>query len=307
MTEDPRPPLPSGASERDEAEPQEPDMPEKAPWVLVAQFFVIPLIVVILAVSVFLLFGWFSREQRSPAEYLGEVRTGSLNRRWQAAFELSKELARDPALARDDALFKDTLASFEGARSEPRIRRYLALALGHFARPEAVSALVQGLEDSDEETRVYAALALGSIKSTDAVAPLLGALKAETPSLRKVAAFALGQIADPGAASGLKVAAEDARFDVALQAACSLAQLGSADGLTVLHRALDRKVVGSLQEMNDDQQAEAMANAMRALVLVRNTDSIPLLREIAKSDPSLRVRDAALRAAEALAGPAPRH
>ena len=51
-------------------------------------------------VTVFVIFGMIASEGKGPREYLDEVRTGSANRRWQAAFELTKVLQarKDPAL-----------------------------------------------------------------------------------------------------------------------------------------------------------------------------------------------------------------
>jgi HEAT repeat protein len=274
--------------------------PEKSPFVLVAQFFVIPLVVVVLAVSIFLVFGLATSEKHSPSEYLQEVRTGSLNRRWQAAFALSSELARKPELGGDEALFRDTLQTFEKMRGEAEVRRYLALALGRFRRAEAVPALIEALADEDEETRLYAILALGSIKDRAAVAPLRALLRAEEPALRKGAAFALGGIGDPAAIEELKTTADDTRFDVALQGALALAQLGDRSGVAVLRRALDPVVVAQAVKMEPAQQAEATVNALRGLVLLHDRDSLPQVEALAKSHPTLAVRNAALEAREQL-------
>ena len=46
---------------------EEPAEAERSAWSLVAQFFVIPLGVVVLAVSVFLAFGLVTRERRSAS------------------------------------------------------------------------------------------------------------------------------------------------------------------------------------------------------------------------------------------------
>ena len=47
-----------------------------------------------------------------------------------------------------------------------------------------------------------------------------------------------------------------------------------------------------------------MINAMKALVLLRDTETLPTLERLAGSDPNLRVRDAARKAADALRGKA---
>src|SRR5438552_18464987 len=62
----------------------------------VGRFFLLPLLVVGTAVGIFLVFNVMTFDRRSPAGYLDEVRGGSANRRWQAAFELSRAAGRVP-------------------------------------------------------------------------------------------------------------------------------------------------------------------------------------------------------------------
>src|SRR5262245_19001493 len=59
---------------------------------LVLQFFLFPLGIVAVCVAVFVIFGLIAGESRGARDYLAEIRSGSANRRWQAAFELSKVL-----------------------------------------------------------------------------------------------------------------------------------------------------------------------------------------------------------------------
>src|SRR5213593_2980152 len=62
---------------------------------LIAQFFLFPLIIIAICIGIFLLFGYMTYEQRTPAEYLSLIRTGSGTQRWQAAYELSNMISRD--------------------------------------------------------------------------------------------------------------------------------------------------------------------------------------------------------------------
>ena len=63
---------------------------------LIARFFLLPLLVVGAAVGIFLVFNLMTFERRTPRDYLQEVRGGAANRRWQAAFELSRSLGNLP-------------------------------------------------------------------------------------------------------------------------------------------------------------------------------------------------------------------
>src|SRR5689334_1460447 len=106
---------------------EEPPARQSTPF-LVLQFFIFPLSIV----AVFVIFGMIASEGKGAREHLAEVRTGGANRRWQAAFELAKVLqaGKDPALT--DATFTgDVVKVFdEAGNDDPRVRRYLALALG---------------------------------------------------------------------------------------------------------------------------------------------------------------------------------
>ena len=67
---------------------------KKPTSLLIAQFFLFPLIIIAICIGIFLLFGYLTYEQKSPQEYLNEVRTGSeLCCRWQSAYELSNMIA----------------------------------------------------------------------------------------------------------------------------------------------------------------------------------------------------------------------
>src|SRR5256714_13709839 len=61
---------------------------------LIAQFFLFPLIIIAICIGIFLLFGYLTYEQKTPQEYLNDVRTGSeLCCRWQSAYELSNMIS----------------------------------------------------------------------------------------------------------------------------------------------------------------------------------------------------------------------
>src|SRR6185503_5539382 len=65
---------------------------------LVAQFFLFPLIIIAICVGIFLLFGYLVYEQRGPNDYLNDIRTGSGATRWLAAVELSNQISANAKL-----------------------------------------------------------------------------------------------------------------------------------------------------------------------------------------------------------------
>lgn len=286
------------------AEPEEDEAPPPAgPGRLLARFFLVPLLVVATAVGVFLVFNLLTFERRSPREYLQEVRGGGPNRRWQAAFELSRSIGVMPAGPERDALATETLRVFESlspTRAEDvPVRRYLTLVLGKLGDERAVPALLAASKDPDPETRLYAIWSLGLLADPRSYDAVMEASHSEDPGMRKMAAYVLGKLDDPRAVPRLQVLLEDKVPDVRWNAAIALASLGDPSGLPVLRSIVDREALGRQAALSADQSETAMVNALKAFALLKDRESLPLLEKVAREDPNLRVRDAARQAIEA--------
>jgi HEAT repeat protein len=239
-------------------------------------------------------------DRKTPAELLSDVRTGSRNQRWQAAFELTKKLPalKDPA---EKAAFSAAaMQAYAGAAADdPRVRRYLTLVLGRLGDPRAVPLLEGALADKDAETRLYAlwALALvGDPKSAPKVRPLLDS---EDPGVRKTAAFAAGRMEDGEAVPALKKLLADPVTDVRWNAALALATLDDASGKDVLLGMCDRAALRRMPGLSSDQQEDALLNGLRGLALLKDADARSLGRRMMEADPSLRVRREARKILEA--------
>ena len=59
---------------------------------------------------------------------------------------------------------------------------------------------------------------------------------------------------------------------------------------------IDRTALARQAELSSDQTEAAMVNALKALSLLRDAESLPQLQKLAKDDPNLRVREAARKA-----------
>jgi HEAT repeat protein len=285
----------------DVPEGAEEDEPKPRPSAF--RFFLVPLLVVGTAVLIFLGFNLITFDRRSPSEYLQEIRGGGPNRRWQAAFELSRSLGRVKPGPERDALAAETLRVFETlSRNRPEdvpVRRYLALVLGKLGDRAAVPALLAAARDPDSETRLYAVWSLGALADPRALDTVVETSQSEDPGARKMAAYVLGRLGSPAAIPRLKVLLEDSATDVRWNAAIALASLGDRTGLPVLRSMTDRASLSRLS-LTSDQTEAAMVNAVKAIALVRDEESLPLLERIEREDPNLRVREAARLAAEAV-------
>ncbi len=288
--------------------PETAEEDEQPPKASAVRFFLLPLLVVATAVLIFLVFNLMTFDRRSPAEYLQEVKGGGPNRRWQAAFELSREVSRIAPGRERDALAAETLRVFQGlSRSRPEdvpVRRYLVLVLGKLGDRAAVPVLLASAKDPDSETRLYSIWALGVLADPRALGTVLESSESEDPGARKMAAYVLGRLGERQAVPRLKVLLEDSVADVRWNAAIALATLGDRTGLPVLRSMIDRASLARLA-LTGDQTEAAMVNALKALSLLRDAESLPSIEKISRDDPNLRVREAARRAAEATRGSAP--
>src|SRR5438067_2363288 len=151
-----------------------PRNPLAAAPALAIQFFLIPLAVVAVTVSVYVGFRTLLADDRSAQDYLTEIQRGGSDRRWPAAYELSRLMA-DPKVRGDKSLAPALVRAFDDSKNDTQVRRYLALAIGRLDPPlssDAVTALTGALDDPDSETRISVIWALGS-SGGPAVVPLL--------------------------------------------------------------------------------------------------------------------------------------
>jgi HEAT repeat protein len=285
----------------EETPPLEPER-QTTPF-LVLQFFIFPMAIVAVCVAVFVIFGMIASEGKGARDYVAEVRTGSANRRWQAAFELSKVLqARKDKVLADPAFAEELVKVFEESRDDdPRVRRYLALALGRLGSARAVPALVQaaqatGKGPSDSETQIYAVWALGAIGDPAALPGLLELARADDAGVRKAAVHALGSFPDPRSADALAAALADPVEDVRWNAALALARRRDARAAPVLLQMMDRAHLATIADLTPEQREEAVEQAAAAAGSVPDPGLRGALEGLRNGDPSPKVKEAARRA-----------
>jgi HEAT repeat protein len=276
---------------------------------LVLQFFIFPLAIVGVCVAVFVIFGLIAGESKGAHDFLTEVRTGGATRRWQAAFELSKVLqaGKDPALA--DPKFRAELVKLfqEAKNDDPRVRRYLALAMGRLGDPAAVPVLLEALHDEgtegrpvDPETRVYALWALGAIGDPAALPELRARAKDEDAGLRKTAIHALGGLPGDDVRATLLAGLEDGVEDVRWNAALALARRGETAAVPVLLLMTDRAHLEAVTGLTGEQREQVMLEAVASAAGLPSPELLAALERLRDHDPSLKVREAARKALDGL-------
>ena len=301
-----------------------PRNPLTAAPALAVQFFLIPLAVVGVTVLVYLGFRSLLTEERSAQEYLTEVRHGGWSRQWPAAYELSR-LMEDPRVRADRSLVPELVRAFDDAKDgDPRIRRYLALALGRLEPPlpkDAVDALTRALDEPGvawtpdifsrlngwadidiNEARIMTIWALGSSGDASVVGRLQPLYESKDAGIRKMVVYALGALPGEAQVPTLEQALQDEAADVRWNAAVALARHGRAEGVPVLREMLDRSFVEQtvrrdVRQYEDmDPVADVMISGLRAAAVLKDATLRASVEGLSQQDRSLRVRQAALEA-----------
>jgi len=258
--------------------------------------FIFPLVIAVGMAVLLCSVIFLTHEEETPESLISAIKTGSPSKRWQKAFELSNELNRSRGNLRNESVMREIVHILgEPARYDAKTRGYMAIALGHFKHPEAVSALKNSLKDPSPEVQLYSLWSLGILEARSEAAEIRTFLKSENHEIRKMAAHILGIVGGPGAVSDLKPLLIDPIPDVRWNAALSLARLGDDSGLPVLSKMLERGELSSLN-MSEAEIEIAMINATKGLALIKKPESIKILEITARSEKSLKIRQAAMNA-----------
>ncbi len=267
--------------------------------VIVHSFFIVPFLITVFCVLLFAAINLLTREQRTAYDYLEDIKTGGLTKRWQGAFELSKILANTTIVTKDQRFTQELIAAFEHAQhDDDRVRQYLALAMGKTGNPIFVAPLLAALKNEKEENLSALIYALGMLKDSTMVSLLYPYLEHPQSRIRSIAVVALGNIASPGSKAVLRTALNDKEPNVQWGAAVSLARMGDPAGKDILLKMLDREYLSRFTEVDRQEQNNLILTAIEAAVLLQDTILKEKIEQLAQHDANMNVRSAALRAAQ---------
>jgi FOG: HEAT repeat len=297
---------------------------KKPASLLIAQFFLFPLIIIGICVGIFLFFGYLTYDQRTPTEYLSDIRLGADTQRWQAAWELSNLVTSNPKKVRTTEFVENLIAAYKDSPDEDiRVRSYLARILGELKDPLAVPVLLAGLEREESlkskdwsksgtfsifrpslseiatelvQSQMNTLIALGSIGDNAAVPGVLEQVRNQDSYVRNIAVYVSGVLGDQRAVEVVRPLLNDPKEDIRFNAALALAQLGDSDGAELLMKVLDRAYVDSLADFIPDQRTALIVNAVRTLAKLKYEPAFEKIRVLSQNDPAPAVRSAALEA-----------
>lgn len=282
--------------ERAKTAPAEEVLAEKGFFqVIVHSFFVVPFLIAVFCILLFTAIHLLTREQHSAHDFLDDIKTGGLTKRWQGAFELSKILANPDLVPQDERFTQELIAAFEHARhDDDRIRQYLALAMGRTGNSAFAQPLLTALKNEKEQNLSALIYALGMLKHRPAAPALYAYLDHPRARIRSIAVVALGNIADPGSVNVLRGALQDAEPNVQWGAAVSLARMGDLAGKSILLKMLDRGYLSQFAEVDPQEQNNLMLIAIEAAISLEDATLNERIGQLAKGDANMAVRSAAL-------------
>ena len=266
-------------------------------YTLFYSFFLIPFMIAIFGAIFFLLFRFITYETNDASELLNQVKVGSATKRWQSAYELSKVL-NNPETIPEDVSFKNQMISAydHSINDDPLVRAYLAIAMGATGDQFYAEELVNGLEDESRESRLAAIQAVGMVRSELAVVQLIDVLdNSDYQDERLAATMSLGFIGDSRAIPKLNELLEDDEPNIRWDSAIALAKMGEESSIPIIENLMDREYLMTFPELDFKEINKVIMTAIETSSLVLDNRFEPRLVELARSDESLTVRDAAIK------------
>ncbi len=278
---------------------EETENEEEKPFlkVIVHSFFIIPFLIAVFCVILFAGMHLLTRENRTVYDYLEDVKAGGVTKRWQGAFELSKILANPKLLPEDTRFYDELIGAFEQARHDDnRVRQYLALAMGRTERTEFLQPLLDGLKAEKEENLPAIIYAIGMLKQKESAKYLYDFLAHPNARIRSIATVALGNLGDRASIKQLKKVLGDSEPNVRWGAAISLANLDDDSGKEILLQLLTRSYYESYEQVDQNEVKNLILSTIDACQKLDNNDLNVAIKQLAESDPNMKIRARALEA-----------
>ena len=281
--------------------PSGPENPNEGPlyapesgFSLFVKLFLVPALIVAIALGIFLLGTIALQHPKSAQQYLEELKSDSTSRRWQAAYELSRMLNQGEKIQFDESLRADLVKTFAEAKSDdPRIREYLALVLGRLKEKSAVAALSDAVHDESSDVKIYSLWALGNIEDPAGGPAALSALEDTDQAVRRMAVGALSSMKYAPAKNALENNLGDSNLALRYDSAVALARLKDEKAVPTL---LEMMVLKPTGQATDEMIQSSKLAAIEGAQELSNTSLHDQLVVMSKNDPDLKVRAAALQA-----------
>ena len=271
-------------------------------YVLFYSFFLIPLMITVIGLLFYGVVTFVTFESGNPQEYLTQIKIGSASKRWQSAYELSKILSDPDKVPLDDQFKNSIISAFkESLHDDPKVRMYLALAMGRTGDDAYGASLLTALNDKKAEIVTAAIQALGLIQYSPAVAQLsVMATSSEFQPVRLASVISLGQIGDNSSLPLLKKLLDDEEANIRWDAAIALAKMGDSSGSIIINSLLNRAYYNNFKEIDSWETEKAILVAIQVSSQLGGQQFKLNLLTLAKEDPNMEIRNAALKTLESV-------
>ena len=170
-------------------------------WLRTAvQFFAIPMLIVVVAVGLYVGVRWMvGAGPRDVADFVEVLQSETINRRYQAAYELADRLREEvPAEFQDPRLIDALCATLERARAEkedvPKLAMLVLRILARLENPAALPAIRDAADDEHPWIRSHAILALASLGDRESIPRFRELARSDDPGTRQAALDALSRL-----------------------------------------------------------------------------------------------------------------
>ena len=266
-------------------------------YALFYSFFLIPLMITIFGVLFFFLFKMLTYEKQDPYHLLNNINSGSLTKRWQSAYELSN-LMSDTSKIPEDLMFLNQMVSMykKSIHDDPRVRTYMALAMGQTGNKYFCEELINGLEDNNLENKIASIKSLGLIKCEDSIEFINKIITSnENNQIRLSAIISSGIILSQSSLIPLKNILNDEEANLRWDAAISLAKLGDDSGYNIIKKLLDRKYYTNFPEVDQNEIDQSILTILALISKLENKEFKKELENLANNEKNVKIREFAMK------------
>ena len=276
----------------------EPEMTNSSKvYALFYSFFLIPLMLTIFAVLFFFLFKMLTYEKQDPYHLLNNIQSGALTKRWQSAYELSNLMRNLDNIPKDQLFNNQLILMYEkSVHDDPRVRTYLALAMGQTKNQVFCESLFSGLSDNDIENKIAAIKSCGMIGCFQSI-PVINKLiiTAENNQAKLASVIAAGFITDKSSIDFLISALDDEEANVRWDAAVSLAKIGNKSGYGILRNLLKRDYYKNYSQVDAKEIDNTILTILALLSRIEDRSFKNELEILAKDKINIKIREFAMK------------
>ena len=262
-------------------------------YALFYSFFLIPLMITIFGVLFFFLFEILTYEDQDPQHLLNNIKSGSLTKRWQSAYELSNLMKDTEKIPTDDLFVNQMISMYEKSiYDDSRVRTYLALAMGQTGNEKFGDVLVNSLDDDNLENRIAVIKSLGMIKYPPSVKKLNNLVGSDANVQERLAAvISLGEISDTSSKIFLIPLLEDEEPNIRWDAAIALIKMNDFSGVYILEKLLTREYYANYKNIDPNEVNNSILTILALVSKNPNNSFLDELEILAKDEKNIKIRE----------------